>query len=233
MTASDKVNIRAYGIRNAIAHYNLSPDELHRITLEKNMGREANSGALAIHTGHFTGRSPQDRFIVKDSITADAVWWGDINMPFDPKAFDHLYDRVTAYLSDSALYVRDGYVCADARYRLNIRAINEYPWSNLFVYNMFLRPSAADLQNFKADWLIVNAPGFQADPKRDKTRQENFAILHFSRKIILIGGTGYTGEIKKGIFSALNFQLPTERKVLSMHCAANVGKKGIRPYFSA
>lgn len=226
MTVSDKVNLSAYGIRNAIAHYNLSPDELHRITIEKEMGKEAASGALAIRTGHFTGRSPQDRFIVRDSITEDEVWWGDINTPFDPKAFDALYDCVTAYLSDRELYVRDACVCADARYRLNIRAINEYPWSNLFVYNMFLRPSTAELENFKADWLIVGAPGFQANPRRDKTRQENFAILHFSRKIILIGGTGYTGEIKKGTFSALNFQLPTEKNVLSMHCAANVGKKG-------
>ena len=122
------------------------------------------------------------------------------------------------------MYVRDSYACADPKYRLNIRVINEYPWSNLFAYNMFLRPEESELENFDPEWVIVNAPGFMADPERDGTRQHNFAILNFSKKIALIGGTGYTGEIKKGIFSALNFILPVFKNTLPMHCSANVGE---------
>ena len=130
------------------------------------------------------------------------------------------------YLSDKELFAREVYACASEKHRMNIRVVNEYSWSNLFAYNMFLRPTEDELDNFKHDWLILNAPGFLADPKKDGTRQENFAILSFAKKMILIGGTGYTGEIKKGIFSALNYILPYEKGVLSMHCSANTGKDG-------
>ena len=215
-----------YGIKGAEVRYQLSPEELHEITIEKGQGVEASSGALAVNTGEFTGRSPKDRFIVKDEITEDKVWWGDINIPFDPEKFDALYEKVVEYLSGKEIFARDSYACADEKYRLNIRVINEYPWSNLFAYNMFLRPDEKELENFKEDWLIVNAPGFMADPEVDGTRQENFAILNFKKKIALIGGTGYTGEIKKGIFSALNFILPVDKGTLPMHCSANVGEDG-------
>ena len=215
-----------YGINNADVHYQLTPKELHEITIEKGQGVEASSGALAVNTGEFTGRSPKDRFIVKDSITENKVWWGDINIPFDPEKFDALYEKVSDYLSGKEVFARDSYACADDEYRLNIRVINEYPWSNLFAYNMFLRPEDSELENFKEDWLVLNAPGFKADPEVDGTRQHNFAILNFTKKIALIGGTGYTGEIKKGIFSALNFILPVDRNTLPMHCSANVGEEG-------
>ena len=217
-------SLEEYGIRKADFHYQLSSEELHQITIDKKMGVETNSGTLAINTGEFTGRSPQDRFIVKDEVTKDKVWWGNINIPFDEDKFDALYNKVTDYLSEKELFVRDAYACADQDYRLNIRVINEYPWSNMFAYNMFLRPEEDELEDFKEDWLIVNAPGFKADPAVDGTRQHNFAILNFSKKIALIGGTGYTGEIKKGIFSALNFILPVYKNVLPMHCSANVGE---------
>ena len=220
---SKTFSLSDYGIKKADFHYQLSPEELHQITIDKDMGVEANSGALAVNTGEFTGRSPLDRFIVKDEITENEVWWGNINIPFDKDKFDALYKKVAQYLSDKELYVRDAYACADQDYRLNIRVINEYPWSNMFAYNMFLRPEEEELENFQEDWLIVNAPGFKADPETDGTRQHNFAILNFSEKIALIGGTGYTGEIKKGIFSALNFILPIYHNVLPMHCSANVG----------
>jgi len=220
------ISLTPYGINHNNINYQLSPDELHHITIEKNMGKESASGALAVNTGEFTGRSPKDRFIVKDDITADKVWWGNINIPFDSDKFDTLYDKVIAYLNDKELYVRDSYACADPEYKLNIRLINEYPWSNMFAYNMFLRPTMEELQNFEPDWTVVNAPGFKADPKVDGTRQHNFAILNFSKKIALIGGTGYTGEIKKGIFSALNFILPVDKNTLPMHCSANVGEEG-------
>lgn len=220
------ISLEGYGINNAKVHYQLPPERLHEITLEKNMGREAASGALAVNTGEFTGRSPKDRFIVRDEITADRVWWGNINIPFEAEKFDALYDKVVAYLGNKEIFVRDCYACADDKYRTNIRVVNEYPWSNLFAYNMFLRPEASELEKFSPDWTVINAPGFLADPETDGTRQHNFAILNFSKKIALIGGTGYTGEIKKGIFSALNFELPVFKDTLPMHCSANVGKSG-------
>ena len=220
------ISLEKYGINHAITHYQLSPEELHQITLDNNQGVEAANGALAVNTGEFTGRSPKDRFLVKDEETEDKVWWGDINIPFDAEKFDALYNKVANYLSDKDVYVRDSYACADENYRLNIRVINEYPWSNLFAYNMFLRPEESELENFKEDWIVLNAPGFQADPEVDGTRQPNFSILNFSKKIALIGGSAYTGEIKKGIFSALNFILPVHHNTLPMHCSANIGEDG-------
>ncbi|EAQ99890.1 phosphoenolpyruvate carboxykinase (ATP) [Maribacter sp. HTCC2170] len=206
--------------------YQMSPAKLHDITLEKGLGKEASSGALAINTGEFTGRSPMDRFIVKDEITKDEIWWGDINIPFEPEKFDKLHQKVLDYLDGKELYVRDCYACADPNYRMNIRVVNELPWSNMFVYNMFIRPSDEELKNFEPEWTVVNAPGYMADVAIDGTRQHNFAILNFTKKIALVGGTGYTGEIKKGIFSALNFILPVFKNTLPMHCSANVGKDG-------
>ena len=220
------ISLKAIGITSTSVYYQLSPEQLHDQTMALQQGVEASSGALAINTGEFTGRSPKDRFIVKDSITKDNIWWGDINIPFSPTAFDKLYTKVITYLNDKELYVRDSYVCADPKYRVNIRVVNEYPWSNFFAYNMFMRPSASELEDFIPEWTIVNAPSFMAIPKEDGTRQHNFAILNFTKKIALIGGTGYTGEIKKGIFSALNFILPVYKNTLPMHCSANVGKNG-------
>lgn len=218
------ISLEKYGIKNAKVNYQLSPQQLHDITIAKGQGAEASSGALAVNTGEFTGRSPMDRFIVKDNITKDKVWWSKINIPFESDAFQKLYIKVVDYLSDKELFVRDCYVCADHNYKTNIRVINEYPWSNLFAYNMFLRPTEKELEGFSPEWTVVNAPGFMANPELDGTRQHNFAILDFTRKIALIGGTGYTGEIKKGVFSALNFMLPVFNNTLPMHCSANVGE---------
>lgn len=220
------ISLKSYGIDGATVHYQLPPQELHEISVKKGMGSTASSGALAVNTGKFTGRSPLDRFIVRDEKTEDEVWWGDINIPFEADAFQKLKTKITNYLSEKELYVRDSYACADDNYRLNIRVINEYPWSNMFAYNMFLRPTEDELQNFDPEWTILNAPGFLADPAVDGTRQSNFAILSFTEKTIIIGGTGYTGEIKKGIFSALNFILPVEKETMPMHCSANVGDNG-------
>ena len=220
------ISLHQYGINASKVNYQLTSQELHEETLAKEQGKESSSGAIAVNTGEFTGRSPKDRFIVEDEITKDRVWWGNINIPFDSDKFDALYDRVTQYLEDKEVYARDCYACADVNYRLNIRVINEYPWSNMFSLNMFLRPIEEELNGFSPDWVVVNAPGFMADPERDGTRQHNFAILDFTKKIALIGGTGYTGEIKKGVFSALNFLLPVFQNTLPMHCSANVGDDG-------
>ncbi len=207
-----------------VAHWNLSPAELVEETLLDGEGTLTDTGALAIDTGEFTGRSPKDKFVVYDETTKDSVWWGDVNNRFESEAFDKLYNRVCAYLNGSEVYVRDSFACADPEYRLNIRVITEYSWSNLFAHNLFLRPTAEEITDFRPEWHIVNAPGFKADPAIDGTRQHNFSIINFTKKIILIGGSGYTGEIKKGIFSVLNYVLPHEKGVLSMHCSANVGK---------
>ncbi|MEX0312837.1 MAG: phosphoenolpyruvate carboxykinase (ATP) [Allomuricauda sp.] len=225
-STTKSISLKPYGINHNRVHYQLSSDDLHQITLEKDMGKEASSGALAVNTGEFTGRSPMDRFIVKDEITEEKVWWGNINIPFESEKFDKLYDKVIGYLNEKELFVRDCYACADSAYKMNIRVINEYPWSNMFAHNMFLRPTEDELEGFEPEWTVVNAPGFVADSEVDGTRQHNFAILNFSRKIALIGGTGYTGEIKKGIFSALNFILPVFKNTLPMHCSANIGEKG-------
>jgi phosphoenolpyruvate carboxykinase (ATP) len=214
------------GIKNAKAFWNLSSKELSKIAVEKGQAKITSQGAIAINTGEFTGRSPLDRFIVKDNLTKEHVWWGDVNQSFDENKFDLLHEKMLKHLEGKELFVRDAYACAEEKYRMNIRVVNEYSWSNLFAYNMFLRPNDIEIENFEPEWVILNAPSFLADPKEDGTRKHNFAILNFTKKIILIGGTGYTGEIKKGIFSALNFILPHQKNVLSMHCSANSGKKG-------
>ncbi|WP_299800492.1 phosphoenolpyruvate carboxykinase (ATP) [uncultured Maribacter sp.] len=225
-TNANIISLKNYGITHANFHYQKTPEELQKATLEMDMGVETSNGTLAVNTGEFTGRSPKDRFIVKDDITKDKVWWGDINIPFEKEKFDALYTKVISYLNEKELFVRDSYACADEDYKLNIRVINEYPWSNMFAYNMFLRPTKEELKDFTPEWTVINAPGFMADAEVDGTRQHNFAILNFTDKIALIGGTGYTGEIKKGIFSALNFILPVYKETLPMHCSSNVGEDG-------
>ncbi len=223
---SNKASVSELGIKNATVHWNLSSEELAKISTEKGMTENTSTGAITVNTGEFTGRSPKDRFIVKDDITEDAVWWGNINIPFEPAKFDALYDRMIDYLSGKEIYARDSYVCADPKYRTNIRVVTELPWSNLFCFNMFLRPTDSEIESFDPEWTVVCAPGFMADPERDGTRQHNFAILNFKRKMAIVGGTGYTGEMKKGIFSALNFILPHQKNTLAMHCSANVGEGG-------
>ena len=226
-TATKHPSLEQYGLKDVTVNWNLSPEELQKITVDKGMGKETANGTLAINTGKFTGRSPQDRFLVKDDYTADKVWWGKTNKPVSPENFDKLKNEITKYLSGKEIYARDGYVCADPEFRTNIRTVTELPWSNMFVYNMFLRPSQKELENFNEDWLILCAPGYVCpDPKAYGIRQGNFSILDFTKKIALVGGSAYTGEMKKGIFSALNMILPVEKDVLPMHCSANVGKKG-------
>ena len=215
------------GLKNvATAYWNLSPAELVEDTILQGMGELTDTGALAIDTGEFTGRSPKDKFTVLDAETEKTVMWGDINIKYDPAKFDQIFTRMQAYLTNREVYVRDAYACADQRYRLNVRVVTEYPWQNLFANNLFLRPTNKEIETIQPEWVIVNAPGFMADPAIDGTRQHNFAMINFTKKMILIGGTGYTGEIKKGIFTVLNYVLPQHKGVLSMHCSANIGEKG-------
>ena len=219
-------NLADLGLNVAVAHWNLSPEELVNKTLELGQGELNDTGALCVSTGKITGRSPKDKFTVKDAKTETTVDWGDVNIPISSEVFDKLYDKVCAYLSGKEVWVRDAYACADPNYRLNIRVVNETPWANLFCNDLFLRPTEEEINSQNPDWLILQAPGFQADPATDGTRQGNFTIVNFTKKVILIGGSAYTGEMKKGIFGVLNYIQPHEHGVLSMHCSANEGKDG-------
>ena len=215
------------GLKNlAAAFWNLSPAELVEETITLGQGSLSDTGALCVDTGEFTGRSPKDKFIVKDANTEKSVWWSQFNIPFESQKFDQIFDRMRAYLVGREVYVRDAFVCADPRYRMNVRVVTEFPWSNMFAYNMFMRPTQEGLKNIQPDWHVICVPGFMADPETDGTRQHNFAVINFTKKMAIIGGTGYTGEIKKGIFTVLNYVLPHEKGVLPMHCSANVGKDG-------
>jgi phosphoenolpyruvate carboxykinase (ATP) len=208
------------------AFTNLTPTELVEHALKNGEGVITDTGALMADTGEFTGRSPKDKFSVADGKTEDTVWWGEVNQKFDSEKFGKLLDKVINHFEGKNMYVRDAYACADPRYRLNIRIFNETAYHNLFCNNLFLRPTAEEQKDFTPEWLIINAPSFKAVAAEDGTRQHNFSIIDFSRKIILIGGSAYTGEMKKGIFTVLNYILPQEQNVLSMHCSANIGKKG-------
>lgn len=221
-------NLLKSGLRSTESiHYQLGPEELIADTLSLGQGVLNNTGALVIKTGEFTGRSPKDRFIVRDSITENTVNWNEFNIPLEPKYFEAIYNAVGMYLNDRPhLWIRDCFACADDRYRLSIRVITEKPWSNLFAHNMFLRPSEEQLESFSPDWCVINVPDLKLDPKKCGIRHHNVAAVSFKHKFILVAGSGYTGEIKKGIFTILNYILPQDKKVLSMHCSANVGMDG-------
>ena len=221
-------NLLRLGLRiSDTIHYQLPPGDLVRHCLKRKEGVLGETGALVIRTGAFTGRSPKDRYIVKDEITAGAVHWNDFNQAIDPAHFHRIFTAVTAWLNQCPeLFVRDCYVCADPRYRQNIRVINENPSGNLFAYNMFLRPQEEELEDFQPDWQILAAPGLLLNPAECGTRSSTAVVISFRHKLIVLAGTAYTGEIKKAVFTILNFLLPFEKNVLSMHCSANKGPKG-------
>jgi phosphoenolpyruvate carboxykinase (ATP) len=221
-------NLLRLGLKNTEnIHYQLSPEELVQHSIRIGEGVLNDTGALVIRTGEFTGRSPKDKFTVRDESTADSVHWNEFNIPIEPKYFDIIFKKVLEYTDRlPEFWVRDCYACADPRYRLNIRVINEKPWSNLFAYNMFLRPKDDELESFEPDWHVIAVPGLQLDSRECGTRQHNVSLVSFKHKMILVAGSGYTGEMKKGIFTILNYILPHEKNVLSMHCSANMGDDG-------
>ena len=172
-------SISDLGIKSATVHWNLSPNELANIAIEKEGAVLTSSGAININTGEFTGRSPMDRFIVKDDITENNIWWGNINIPFDKEKFDALHEKIINYLSGKELYVRDAYACADQKYRMNIRVVNEYSWSNLFAHNMFLRPTKEELDSFTHEWTILCAPSFKvSNPEQYGINQDATMASH-------------------------------------------------------
>lgn len=214
-------------LKNPTIHYQTTVDALYEQTVSLGLGKIVDNGALCVNTGKFTGRSPENKFIVKDAITENVVDWGGFNHSIESKYFKPLYDKMIAYLeTQKEVWVRDAFACAETTYQLPLRLYTELPWSALFANNMFIRPSATQLSDFIPEWQIIHAPSFKADPTVDGTISENFSIISFTEKTILIGGSAYTGEIKKGIFTVLNFILPHIKNILSMHCSANVGMAG-------
>ncbi|HRN93652.1 MAG: phosphoenolpyruvate carboxykinase (ATP) [Chitinophagales bacterium] len=224
---NSSANLEDLGIKNTLSQYwNLTQEELVEETIKRNQGQLNDTGALAVCTGEFTGRSPKDKFFVKDSYTENVLDWGDINIPISAEVFEKLYNKIANYFEGKEVFVRDCYACAKDEYRTNVRVVSELPWATMFAGNMFLRPTQAEIESSQTDWLILHAPGFKANGAEDGIRQHNFSIINLSKKIAIIGGSAYTGEIKKGIFSVLNMVLPHEHKVLSMHCSANAGEQG-------
>lgn len=211
------------GLKVGTAHWNLTSAELIERALKNGEGYLTDTGALMCDTGKFTGRAPKDRYIVDDNITHDKVWWGDINQPVSESTFQSLKAKMIDFLADKEVYVRDAYAGADKTHRLRLRVVNTLAWHNLFASNMFINPPSYKLDDFDPTFTILCCPDFQADPEIDGVRQSNFAIISMTEKMILIGGTAYSGEMKKGIFSVLNFLLPVEQGVLPMHCSANMG----------
>ncbi len=214
------------GIHNARnVYWNLTAAALTEQAACHNEGLIAEHGPLVVRTGQYTGRSPKDKFVVREASSEGRIWWGNVNQAFDPTTFERLYSRVLAYVQGKDLFVQDLYVGADAAYRVPIRVVTELAWQSLFARNMFIRPDRNELSGHVPQFTVLDVSLFQADPELDGTRSEAFVVVSFDRKMILIGGTQYAGEIKKAIFTILNYLLPLER-VLSMHCSANVGPRG-------
>ena len=206
----------------ATVQWNPVPAVLYEHAIHRGEARMAGTGALVVDTGHFTGRSPKDKYVVRNAATEAIVDWGDVNQAMDPAAFERLRSDMQAHLRGKGLYVQDLHAGADPRYRTLVRVVTEYAWHSLFARNLFVRPSAPD---DTVEWLVVDLPTFRADPERHGTRSDTVVALDFERRLVLIGNTEYGGEIKKSIFSALNLALP-ERDVLPMHCSANATDAG-------
>jgi phosphoenolpyruvate carboxykinase (ATP) len=204
-------------------YWNLSTPALYEQIVRFREGIVAHMGPVVVHTGQHTGRSPRDKFIVRESTNQDNIWWGDVNRPIDQQHFDGLYRRLLAYFQNRAVFVQDCYAGADPAYRVPIRVITETAWHSLFARNMFIVPEPEDLVDHVPEYTVISAPSFHALPQLDKVNSSAFILVNFAEKQILIGGTSYAGEIKKSIFTILNYLLPL-RNVFPMHCAANYGR---------
>jgi phosphoenolpyruvate carboxykinase (ATP) len=205
---------------------NLSPARLVEESVRRAEATLSDSGALVAETGERTGRSPADRFIVENAATKVRVDWGEINKPFPSEDFGRILERAAEYIrSLDELFVVDAYAGADPRYRLNVQIVTEWAWHALFVRQLFRRPSPEELESFEPEWTVISVPGFETDPERDGTNSETFIGVDFERKVVLVCASGYAGEMKKSIFTVLNFVLPVEHGVLPMHCSANVGEE--------
>jgi phosphoenolpyruvate carboxykinase (ATP) len=206
-------------------HRNLSVPKLIEHALLRGEGQLAANGAFCVETGKYTGRSPRDKFIVDEPGSRHEIDWNSINRPISEENFNRLYQNVLNYIEGRDLYVFDGYVGADPRHRFGVRVINEFAWQNLFVHQLFRRPTATELTEHKADFTVISVPDLRSNPRTDGLNSEAFIVVHLTKGIVLIGGTRYAGEMKKSIFSVLNYVM-TKRHVLPMHCAANIDPNG-------
>jgi phosphoenolpyruvate carboxykinase (ATP) len=221
-----RYGLENHGIRNpGTVFWNLNPVELVEHAIRRGEGTLVDGGPFNAVTTPHTGRSPQDRFVVREPSSEADIDWGKVNIPFEAENYDRLREDVMGHLEGQNLYVRDMWAGADPRYRLGVRVVTPNAWHNLFAYNMFRRPAEEELDDFTPGFTILHAPEYQADPERHGTRTSTFILIHFGRKEVLIGGTRYAGEIKKSVFGLLNYLLP-KQGVLSMHCSANVGPEG-------
>ncbi len=211
--------------RPAPERRNLSPAALYEHAIRRAEAVIVSTGALTAETGKHTGRSPKDKYFVKEPTSQDAIWWHPGNQPISTAVFDSLLARMDEFCDRHEVFTQDVFACADPRYRLRVRVITELAWHSLFARNLFIRPNADELLNFEPDFTVMSLPSVKADPKRDGTRSETFILVNLGRRIVIIGGSGYAGEIKKSIFTALNYLLPAQG-VFPMHCSANVGGGG-------
>ena len=217
--------LERHGFREPkVAYWNLSASTLYEMSLQRGEGRRAEGGPLVVLTGQHTGRSPNDKFIVKDEATAPHIWW-DNNKAMAPEAFATLHADMMDYAKGKELFVQDLVGGADPAHRLPVRVVTELAWHSLFIRNLLIQPDSAMQANFDPAFIVVALPGFKADPARHGCKTSTVIAIDFSRKMVLIGGSTYAGEMKKSVFTILNYLLPPER-VMPMHCSANVGEKG-------
>jgi phosphoenolpyruvate carboxykinase (ATP) len=211
--------------RPAPERRNLSPAALYEHAIRRNEAVIVSTGALTAETGKHTGRSPKDKYFVKEPTSQDAIWWHPGNQPISTAVFDSLLQRMDEFCDTHDVFTQDVFACADSRHRLRVRVVTELAWHSLFARNLFIRPNADELMDFEPDFTVISCPSVKADPKVDGTRSETFILVNLGRRIVIIGGSGYAGEIKKSIFTALNYLLPA-KNVFPMHCSANVGSGG-------
>jgi phosphoenolpyruvate carboxykinase (ATP) len=206
-------------------HWNLSTPSLYEYALRRYEGQMAHLGPLVVSMGQHTGRAAKDKYIVDEPETTNDIWWSKVNVKYSEERFNTLQNRMAAYLRGKTVFIQDCYAGADKQFRRSVRVINEFAWHNLFARNMFIQMARdrEEIKGFLPDFTVIHCPNFHADPEEDETRSGTFVALHLTKKLVLIGGTAYAGEMKKSIFSALNFLLPAQ-DVLSMHCSANVSK---------
>ncbi len=225
-TVQSTYGLDQHGLTNVRRElWNLFPAQLYEHALRLGEGVLAHQGPFVAVTAPYTGRSPNDRFLVREASSEANIWWGDVNRPFDPADFDRLHSDVLAYFQNRELFVQDVYACADPDYRFRVRVVSESAWHSLFVHNMFLVPPPEERREFVPDWLVLHAPNFLAAPARHNTRSQVAVVINFGLRVTVIVGTRYAGEIKKSVFSVLNYLLP-EQGALPMHCSANVGPEG-------
>ncbi len=223
-----KVGLETHGLKNLEKiHWNLSTPQLYEHIINNGEGHLSHLGPVCVSTGEHTGRAPKDKFIVQEPSSQENIWWGKVNRPFTVEQFEALYSRVLAYLQGKEVYVQDCCAGSDPKHQTHIRVITEQAWHSLFARNMFIQiRDMAKLETHEPAFTVIQVPGFKAVPAIDGTHSEVFVIVDFGKQLVLIGGTSYAGEIKKSVFSILNYLLPQKQSVLSMHCSANISKSG-------